>query len=460
LTKHKLVIDIDLTAAWQRTWDIIGQIRVEHFLLFLFAAHMLQIAFPSDGSMVFDEAHYVPASLKTLAGEATNLEHPPLAKIIGAIGIAVLGNNWFGWRFPQVLMQIAGLYLFYLVAKRVLGGDPWALGATMLLGLDTLFFIHGGILLLDTTAFLLGFLTIELYFRKRYWWSAVSMGLAFFAREFALFIFITLVVYHLAANRGALKKALKFATQYTLIALLVMGILLTIYDIGYQPALSTSITNIVKANVVMQNGTAITTIYTTSQSISKEIMWNPVQNILFMMTYHGAGGITINETYRSYQYAWNWILPVHISPTGMVTWDTFDAATYYSVAVTVTTDGQVRHYTPIWYRAMGNPVVWYGIWPALVALALALKRRQEVLPSVFILTGILVNYLPNLVLSIVTRRLGFNYYMFYVLPFAALGIAFAWKYLLPKEDGRQVLAFNVVLALVFFLWFFPVRPMP
>jgi hypothetical protein len=76
------------------------------------------------------------------------------------------------------------------------------------------------------------------------------------------------------------------------------------------------------------------------------------------------------------------------------------------------------------------------------------------------LTGILANYLPSVGLSLVTRRLGFNYYMLYVLPFVALGLAFAWKYLLPKEYGRQVLAFNVFVALIFFLLFFPVRPMP
>ena len=460
MAKRRFVIDIDFGAVWERTWEIIGRIRVEHFLLFIFAAHMLQIAFPSDGSMVFDEAHYVPASLQTLAGQAANLEHPPLGKIVGAIGIVVLGNNWFGWRFPQVLMQIAGLYLFYLVAKRLLGGDPWALGATMLLGLDMLFFIHGGILLLDTTAFLTGILTIELYLRKRYWSSAVSMGLALFAREFALFIFVTIAVYHFMANRGAFKQALKLGLKYTLIALVVMSSLLMIYDIRYQPAMATSATNYVNANVLMQNGTVITTIYSTSQSISKDIMWNPAQNILFIMKYHGFGGIVINETYRSYQYAWNWILPVHVSPRGEISWDVYDAATYYSVAVTVTTDGQTAQYTPIWYRALGNPALWYGMWPALVALVLALKRRQEVLTAVFALTGILANYLPSVGLSLVTRRLGFNYYMLYVLPFLAIGLAFAWKYLLPEKYGRQVLALNVLVALVFFIDFFPVRPMP
>ena len=116
--------------------------------------------------------------MSTLAGVAANAEHPPLPKIIRAIGIGLLGNNWFGWRFPQVLMQIAALYIFYLIARRLLG-NPWALGATMLLGLDMVFFIHGGTLLIDMPAFLFCFLAIELYFRKHYWLSASSMGLAF-----------------------------------------------------------------------------------------------------------------------------------------------------------------------------------------------------------------------------------------------------------------------------------------
>lgn len=209
----ELRFDFEQGQNWVK--QLVSKFRIEHFLILYFAVHLLQIAFPADGGMIFDEAHYVPASLLTLNGQPTNLEHPPLGKIIGAVGIALFGNNWFGWRFPQVVIQIVGLYLFYLVAKRLLG-EPWALGATMLLGLDTLFFIHGGALLLDNPAFMLGFLTIELYFRQRYWWSAVSLGVVFFEREFAIFVFITIIAYHLAVNRGKLKQASKVLVRYTL----------------------------------------------------------------------------------------------------------------------------------------------------------------------------------------------------------------------------------------------------
>lgn len=294
----KVRIEIDLGALWNRLVELAGKFHIEHFLLLYFAVHMLQIAFPSDGSMVFDEAHYIPASLQTLQGVAANAEHPPLPKIIGAIGIAILGNNWFGWRFPQVIMQVAALYLFYLIAKRLLG-DPWALGATMLLGLDTVFFIHGGTLLIDMPMFLFGFLAIELYFRKRYGWSAVSMGLAFVSREMSIFLFLALAAYHLVANRSTIKPALKLGLRYALIALIVFGALLWMYDLKYLPPSATTVTNIAYNNVILgPNGTAITTITSVIQSTSKQVIWNPVQHVLFIYNYHGPQGLVVNETYR------------------------------------------------------------------------------------------------------------------------------------------------------------------
>lgn len=455
----KVRIEIDLGQIWNQAYHLASKFRIEHFLLIYLAMHMLQIAFPSDGSMIFDEAHYVPASVKTLEGVAANAEHPPLPKIIGAIGIALLGNNWFGWRFPQVIMQIAALYLFYLIAKRFLG-DPWALGATMLLGLDTVFFIHGGALLIDMPAFLLGFGAIELYFRKHYWLSAATMGFAFLAREMSIFLFLTLAVYHLASHRHALKAGLKLGLQYTLIALLVFGSLLWMYDIQYQPATAVSVTNYVNANIVIgPNGTAVTTIYRTSQSVSKDVIWNPVQHVLFIARYHGPQGLVINEPYRAYQYAWNWISPIGIGPNSSIAPDLFDSPTYFRLDVEVTKGPAVTHYIPIWYRAQANPALWYGIWPALIALAWAFFRKQEKLDALFVTTGILLNYVPWLVLSVAVRRIGFNYYMIYTLPFIALGVCFAWKQL-PEKYGKKILFLNVLLALLFFWWFFPICPMP
>jgi len=487
----KVQIEIDPTYIWRGAKELVGKFRIEHFLLLYFAVHMLQIAFPSDGSMIFDEAHYVPASVATLNGIAANAEHPPLPKIIGAISIAIFVNNWFAWRFPSVIMEIAALYLIYLIAKRFLG-DPWALGGTMLLGLDTVFFIHGGSLLIDMPMFLFGFLAVELYFRKHYGWSAVSMGLAFISREMSIFLFAALGIYHLYVNRKSLRPIrksvpLKIAIRYTVVAVLVLFILLTAYDLRYQPPRAVSVSSSVNAKIVLNgNGQPITTIYSTSLSTSKDVILDAYHHLVFIYQYHGPGGIVIDEPYAPYQYAWNWILPFDPVPHNGTFQqpDPFSAPTYFRVDVEVTTGGAATHYIPIWYHAQANLALWYGLWPALVGLGYVLLRwkpkEETTVPTerpkerkrtdseaakdtrataLFILSGMILNYVPWLALSILVRRIGFNYYMIYTLPFVALGLAFTWK-LLPKGLGKPVLALNVLLALAFFIYYFPVHPMP
>lgn len=445
----KVSFELDLNELFTNLLELMSKFRIEHFLLLYLAIHMLQIAFPSDGSMIFDEAHYVPASLDTLQGIAANAEHPPLPKIIAALGIAFFGNTWFGWRFPQVLMQIAALYLFYLIAKRFLG-DRWALGATMLLGFDTVFFIHGGALLIDMPSFLFGFLAIELYFRKRYSWSAVSMGLTFLSREMSIFTFITLAAYHLAVNRKKFRVAMKLGLRYTLLALLVFGSLLWVYDLSYRPPTATYVTNVLSQNVLVDtNGVPISTVTTIVQVTSYDEIWNPIQHVLFIYHYHGPEGIVLETPYEPYDSAWNWILPT----------DPFNSPTYYGISVLESTANGVQEYSPILYVAQANLALWYGIWPAIAGVLVAFWRRKEWLTALFAGVGIASNFLPWLVISLLTRRIGFNYYMIYTLPYVALGLVFTWR-MLPPRIGKIMLAANLLASLAFFIWFFPVHPAP
>ncbi len=425
-----------------------GNVWIFLFLAFIFAAHMLQIGFPSDGSMIFDEAHYVPAAIATLNGVAANAEHPPLPKLISALGIALLGNNWFGWRFPQVLMQIGALYLFYLIAKRFLG-KGYGLGATMLLGLDTVFFIHGGALLIDMPSFLFSFLAYELYFRKHYASSASSMGLEFLAREMSLFYFINLAIYHLATNLKTRKAAWKTGVKYVTICSIVFLGSLWAYDLIYQPATSTNVTNYVNANIIV-NGTGfpLTTIYSTVQSTSKNIMWNPIQNLIFIWQYHGPSGMDFpNRPYEPYDYAWNWILPV----------DPFNSPTYYRVDVAVSAGDVTKPSTTVWYTRTANLAVWYSFWIGLAGLCLMLIKKRETITTLFLGVGVAANYLPWIALSILFNRIGFNYYMIWTLPFIALTSAFTWR---QFKYGKAAMILQILLALAFFLYFFPIHPMP
>ena len=59
----------------------------------------------------FDEVHYVPAARILLELEyLRNPEHPPLAKELIALGIAVFGDKPLGWRIMPALFGVLGLY--------------------------------------------------------------------------------------------------------------------------------------------------------------------------------------------------------------------------------------------------------------------------------------------------------------------------------------------------------------
>ena len=54
----------------------------------------------------FDEVHYLPAARAVLAlSYPANPEHPPLAKELIAVGIAVFGDRPLGWRLPSALFD-------------------------------------------------------------------------------------------------------------------------------------------------------------------------------------------------------------------------------------------------------------------------------------------------------------------------------------------------------------------
>ena len=59
----------------------------------------------------FDEVHYLPAARELLTlGQFTNREHPPFGKEMIALGIALFGDNPWGWRLLPSLAGTATLY--------------------------------------------------------------------------------------------------------------------------------------------------------------------------------------------------------------------------------------------------------------------------------------------------------------------------------------------------------------
>src|ERR1700712_391331 len=100
--------------------------------------------------LVFDEIHYVPAARALLALQAPlNTEHPLLAKEFIAAGIALFGDNSFGWRFFSTVAGAAtvrGVFaILWLLFRRM---RPAVMGAAFAL-LNFTIYVEARIAMLD-----------------------------------------------------------------------------------------------------------------------------------------------------------------------------------------------------------------------------------------------------------------------------------------------------------------------
>jgi predicted membrane-bound dolichyl-phosphate-mannose-protein mannosyltransferase len=138
-----------------------------------FVLRMLWLAQP-DAVLIFDEKYYVNAARVILGispdkdvyrdsvpGLDPNTEHPPLAKIVVAGSMRLLGDNPFGWRVPSVMLGTLSILLLYGIARRVGADAATGLLAAALLAFDNLVFVHSRIFTLDI--FQLAFMLLGLY---------------------------------------------------------------------------------------------------------------------------------------------------------------------------------------------------------------------------------------------------------------------------------------------------------
>ncbi|WP_165802735.1 glycosyltransferase family 39 protein [Dehalogenimonas alkenigignens] len=170
------------------------------------ALHFAVIQQPPD--YVFDEKWYAAdAGNNIIQGKGTYLsQHPPLGKLIITGGIAIFGDNPFGWRIFPVLFGAAGLVLFYLICRQLTLPNKTALLATFLLSVENLTFIQASVAMLDVfsvTLMLAAFLT---YLKGRYLTTTLLIALSALAKFTGVFAVVVIGLHWLATNRKDWKK--------------------------------------------------------------------------------------------------------------------------------------------------------------------------------------------------------------------------------------------------------------
>ncbi|MBR3382138.1 MAG: glycosyltransferase family 39 protein [Clostridia bacterium] len=123
--------------------------------------------------MYFDELYHGRTALEHI-NNLTVYEwtHPPLGKLIIAVGILLFGMKPFGWRIMGVLFGVAMIPILYCFGKRLLKKSELALFSTVLFTFDFMHFTMMRIATVDT--FAVFFILLMTYYMYRF----ISMDIA------------------------------------------------------------------------------------------------------------------------------------------------------------------------------------------------------------------------------------------------------------------------------------------
>ncbi len=114
----------------------------------------------------FDEVYHAKTALQYLRGEPpTEWVHPPTAKLLIAVGVALFGYEPWAWRLAPALAGTLLAPVFFLLARRVLATERAALLATLLLLLDGVYLVQSRVAMTNVFAVLFQLLSALLLVR-------------------------------------------------------------------------------------------------------------------------------------------------------------------------------------------------------------------------------------------------------------------------------------------------------
>ncbi len=351
--------------------------------------------------------------------------HPPLGKLIMAIGIALFGMTPFGWRFMGTLTGILMLPLFYLFLKHLFKRTRYAVIGTLLFAFD---FMHYSLTRLATIdSFPVLFIIGMYYFMYRFACNALKesvpmrklliplglsglfMGLGCASKWTAVYaaaglgieFFTVLVLRFLRHRQSFWKFALKlFPWCLTFFVVIPAGI----YTLSYLPI-----------SMVDGYGNVF------------EVMW---ENQKYMFQYHSS--LTGTHPYSSPWYSWPFV---------------YKPMWAYQAPNTSIPDGTIGCIS-----IFQNPLLsWCSIAALGYSCVVGIRKRDT--RVLFLLIGLLAQYLPWVWVS----RYALQYHFFASMVFMILFVIYAMEDLeLRFHNFGYISSAFTALCLLLFLLFYAV----
>jgi len=367
----------------------------------------------------FDEVYHAKTALQYLHGESpTEWVHPPTAKLLIAIGVAVFGYEPWAWRLAPALAGTLLMPVFFLLARRVSGSERASVLAAVLLLCDGVYLVQSRIAMTNVFAVLFQLLSALLVVRaasaKRLGLggmagAGLALGLALSTRWTSLWawgflglVFVALRIHRLRTRDPESRFAWPREVGLLLVAFFVVP--LGVYLLSYLPW--------------MLQG----------HPHGLEGWWTRLGDVVReqrrVWDYHSH--LTATHHYFSPWWTWPWLY----RPTWYFWWS--DAEVIRGVV------------------ALGNPAIWWVSVPA-AGWALVTGWRARDPRRLFAGSGYFLLYVPW---GLSPRTLNFSHYLFEAIPYACLALGMILDRL---WDGRhRILArLYVGLVAVLFLHFLP-----
>ena len=391
--------------------------------------------------MIFDEIYHARTAYENIHNMSVyEWTHPPLGKLIIALGILIFGMKPFGWRIMGTLFGVAMVPLMYVFAKRVFKRTDFAFITAALWAFDCMHFTQTRIATIDVYGvffILLMFFFMYEYIRQDYFatpmkeklrplaLSGVFFGMGCASKWIGCYAGAGLAVvlfHHLFSamfeaykghDAGAAEKRGLFWNRLWTTAgwcclwfLLVPGI---IYVASFFPYYR------YEASVRSSYGLGD--------------MWDTlIKNQKDMYNYHSQ--LTATHMCQSTWYQWPF---------------TFKSVWFY-------VSGSGDRISNI--SSTGNPAVWWVSAVGTVCLflewVLRKVKKDPVHPILFV--GVAANYLP----WILVTRCVFLYHFFATVPFMLL--ATVYLFFLLEQENRKIHWIKwawLALAVVYFILLYP-----
>jgi predicted membrane-bound dolichyl-phosphate-mannose-protein mannosyltransferase len=371
-------------------------------------------------SSYFDEIYHPRTAFEHLNRMSPyETTHPPLGKVIMAIGIAIFGMNPFGWRFMGTLFGIAMVPAMYLLGKKIFKKRMYGIISAFLITFEFMHFAQTRIGTIDSyPAF---FVILAYYFMFDY----------FMSKSYQVGLKKSLYPLLLSGVFWGLGCASKWTAVYAgggLAVLYFSSLIMEIID--YQKALRRKnkkrpawLEGFIKKNVIYTSLCCIVffvvipvSIYIASylpiitlpgDNYDLGYVW---ENTKGMFDYHS--DLEDDHPYASPAYSW----PLISKPL----------AEYFGNNLP---PGKVSK-----MYVLGNPAVfWFGLVCVFFAIAMAIRKKDKRL--IPIVVAFAFQYVPWFLVS----RCVFIYHFFTSVPFLILCIVYVLYYLcehLPEDVGK------------------------